>query len=103
MTEIVAYFIFFVKYPLGMERQLIRNAENIFPCLSLFGQQNVCHWQTAAVETPPKQLRPPSAKVNVYGIAYIAIFVFVVALLRQKRLKAADFWFTTRQRKLKML
>jgi len=34
---------------------------------------------------------------------FIAIFVFVVALLRQKRLKAADFWLATRQRKLKML
>jgi len=33
----------------------------------------------------------------------IAIFVFVVALLRQKRLKAADFWLATQQRKLKML
>jgi len=48
---------------------------------------------------------------RVYRVIYhkslascnIAIFVFVVALLRQKRLKAADFWFAMRQRKLKML
>jgi len=42
----------------------IRNAENIFPCLS--------------VETPPTQSRPPSAKVNVYGIAYrIGRYIFI--------------------------
>ena len=38
-----------------------------------------------------------------YFSTNIAIFVFVVALLRQKRLKAADFWLATQQRKLKTL
>jgi len=46
---------------------------------------------------------PTTADYEPIFAGFIAIFVIVIALLRQKRLKAADFCLAMRQRKLKML